>query len=396
MSNTRIFFENVELSISPCLTTLIGGRGSGKSTVIEYLRHALDRARRDDLTDDEPNDVRQVVQSVLSSKNGRDFGDTEGTLLPDYEITADIVVAERAYRVFRSSSGIEVVQDPDQPGEHVAPLDVRSLIAPRILSQKQIAQIARDPASQRGELDALIDPDDLREIANRRQSLVEIMSQLQGTRTRLQERGTKVPSVETELQKVRDQITFLEGDGRKEVLERFDALEGERRWLEDTRREVERLASELDDSAEGIKGSAVTIPLLPESSKTATWLESVANRVLDSRQAATSILRDQARALRTLLDTIGSEQADRWLPAYDESREAYETLRQAMTSRGVDFAQHEKLLQKRAFLERDLGGAAKNRPGARRRRAKAVRDQGSACRNPREPSRCPARSGADA
>ncbi len=348
------FFEDIEVPLNPCLTTLIGGRGTGKSTVIEYLRHALDRARREDLPDDEPSNVREAVQSVLSPKKERDFGHTKGTLLPDHEIVADVVVAERRYRVRRSASGIEVVPDPDQRGAQPAALDVRSLVVPRILSQRQIARIARDPASQRSELDALIDADRLRDIEARRRSLTETLTQLQATRARLTEQGAKLPAVETELQKVRDQIAFLEGAGRKEVLARFDGFERERRWLEDTRKEIDQLASKLDDEAAAMEATDAGAGAPPDGTPTVDWLGSVADRVRTSREASATALCDQARALRALRDTLATEQAERWQAGYDEARSAYNALRQEMTARGVDFAQHEKLLQRRAQLEREL------------------------------------------
>ncbi|WP_142660939.1 AAA family ATPase, partial [Methylacidimicrobium tartarophylax] len=243
------FFEDIEIPVNPCLTTLIGGRGTGKSTVIEYLRYALDRARTEDLPDDGPGNLREAVLSVLSQKRERDFGQSKGTLLPNHEIAVDIVVAERPYRLRRLASGIEVVPDPDQPGAKPASLVVRSLVVPRILSQGQIARIARDSAAQRSELDALIDADRLRAIEDRRCALIETLAELQAARTRLTEQGTKLPEVETELQKVRDQIAFLETEGRSEILVRSDAFERERIWLDNTRKEVERLASVLDEAA---------------------------------------------------------------------------------------------------------------------------------------------------
>jgi len=348
------FFEEVEVPLNPCLTTLIGGRGAGKSTVVEYLRHALDRARREDLPDDEPSNVREAVQSVLSPKKERDFGHTKGTLLPDHEITADVVVADRRYLVRRSASGIEVVPDPDQPSAQPAALDVRSLIVPRILSQRQIARIARDPASQRSELDALVDADRLREIEARRRSLTETLTQLQATRARLMEQGSKLPAVDTELRKVRDQIVFLESAGRKEVLARFDSFERERRWLDETDKEIEQLASRLEEEAGAMEASDAGSGAPPPGTPTVDWLGSVANRVRASRQAAANAMRDQARALRALRNTLSAERADRWQAEYGEARSAYLALRQEMTARGVDFAQHEKLLQRRAQLEREL------------------------------------------
>lgn len=353
------FFEDIEIPVNPCLTTLIGGRGTGKSTVIEYLRHALDRARREDLPNDEPSNVREAVLSVLSQKRERDFGHTKGTLLPDHEIALDIVVAERPYRVRRSASGIEIVPDPELPGAKPAALEIRSLVAPRILSQRQIARIARDPASQRSELDALIDPDRLREIENRRRVLTETLAELQATRTRLTEQGAKLPAVETELQKVRDQIAFVESSGRKELLARFEAFERERRWLEDTRQEIERLAGDLDEAAATTDADDSDGDAPPDATPTAAWLRTVADRVRAAREVAASALRGQAATLRALRDTIVTEQSEKWQASYDEARSAYDGLLQEMTSRGVDFAQHEKLLQRRALLERELASLQK-------------------------------------
>jgi ABC-type lipoprotein export system ATPase subunit len=347
------FFEQIDIPLNPCLTTVIGGRGTGKSTLIEYLRHALDRARKDDLSDEDSSGVREGVLSVLAPKRERDFARTKGTLLPDHVITADVVLAERVYRVRRTASGLEVIPDPDQPGAQPAPLDVRSLLVARILSQRQIARIARDPTSQRSELDALIDPDRVRDLENRRRAITDALAQLQATRTRLTEQGAKLPSVETELQKVRDQIAFLEGGGRQEVLTRFDSYERERRWLEEIQQEAERLAGDLDDVATTIEPTDSSASVPPEGTPTAPWLRTVAESLNDARRGAAGALRDHARALRALRATVGQEQREQWQVPFDEARQAYDALRQEMTSRGVDFAQHEKLLQRRALLERE-------------------------------------------
>jgi hypothetical protein len=348
------FFEDVEIPINPCLTTLIGGRGAGKSTVIEYLRYAFDRARMEDLPDEEPSSIGDAVRSVLSMKKERDFGQTKGTLLPDHEIEVDLVVAERPYRVRRSAAGIEVVPDPDEADARAAALDVRSLVGPRILSQGQIARIARDPASQRSALDALIDPDRLREIENRRRALIETLAELQAARTRLTEQGAKLPAVETELTKVRDQIAFVESGAHREILNRFDALERERRWLEDTDAELEGLAGELEEWAESVAPDSAPPAALPDATPSSAWLRSVEERVRVARSEAARALRDQAAPLRALRKSIGDERAERWQAAYDEARSAYEALRAEMAARGVDFAQHEKLLQRRVLLEREV------------------------------------------
>ena len=346
------FFDEVEIPLNPCLTTLIGGRGTGKSTLVEYLRYVLDRARSGDLQDDDPGGVQDLVGSVLSPKSGRDFGQTKGTLLPEHEVSVDVVVAERRYRVSRSGTGFEVIQDADQPPGQPTPLDVRSLVRPRVLSQRQIARIARNPASQRTELDALIDASNLREIENQRRLQAETLAQLQATRKRLSEQSARLPSVTTELQTVHDQIAFLQGEGRKEVLERFDGFERQRAWLEDRRKELTDIAARLD-SESTVVAPPDADPDAAEPTAT-TWLGSVADRIGAAREAAAAALRGQAEMLRELETTIAREQAGQWQVEYDEARAAYEGLREEMVERGVDFTQHEKLLQRRAQLEREL------------------------------------------
>ena len=299
------------------------------------------------------------MQSVLSTKREQDLGYAKGTLLPNYRITVDIVVAERLYQKCRSSSGVNIVSDPDQQNPQSTPLDVRSLVLPRILSQRQIAQIARDPASQRYELDALIDPDSLREIKEHRDTLVETLTKHLASRTRLTTSKAKLPSENTELQKAHDQNSFLESGGRKEGWAHFDAMEAERRWLEDAAKEIPRLASELDESAEGMGKSPVEARDLPSLESEGTWLRSVADRILVSREAAARRFHDQAQALRSLHEDILSEPKKQWQPDYDLARATYETLMDEMKSRGVALTEHEKLLQRRAQLERETASLQK-------------------------------------
>ena len=348
------FFEDVEVAFNPCLTTLIGGRGSGKSTVVEYLRHILDRNRREDFPGEGGEEIRAAVEKILRTKSGRDFGETEGTLLPDHEVEVDLVVAERRYRVRRTAGGFEILRDPDTSSAERAPLDVRALVVPRILSQRQIARIARDPASQRGELDALLDQDRLAVIQSDRRNVVERIVSVQSQRGRLKERRKTLPARETELQKVTDQIAFLEQAGRKDVLARFQGFERERHWLESVLREVEAQAQSLEERAAQAQSAADELPEVPVQGPTSSWIDGVWQRVRGRIRQAANSLRSEAAGLRDLAGVVGRERAVEWQPAYDRARREYDALRTDMQARGVDFTQHEKLLQQRVNLEREV------------------------------------------
>lgn len=348
------FFEKIEVPFNSCLTAMIGGRGSGKSTLVEYLRLALDRGRPRDFPGDGSSELRERFEKLVREKPTRDHGRSEGTLLPDHRISVDVVVSGRRYRIVREAGGTSVIRDPDTDTAEPMPLDVRSLIAPRILSQRQISRIARDPAAQRSELDALLDGDDIRRFESERAGLLERLQSLQATRRRLRERELTLPARRTDLQRVRDQIDFLEGSGGRQILSRFDAYEREKRWLGEASRTVEEAAIDLDDAAGRVEALPARLGPPPQGGPNEAWLRELSERASHTATETGRSVRERAATLREEGTRIGEERTAHWQPGYDTIREHYEQLREELATRGVDFAQHEKLLQQRAGLEREV------------------------------------------
>jgi len=346
------FFEDVDIAFNSCLNTLIGGRGSGKSTVIECLRYALDRARADDFEDDE-REVCEQVQRFLARKEQRDYGETAGMLLPDYQICVDLEVAGHLYRVTRTDEGVKIARDPEKAqGDHLE-LDVRALIAPRILSQRQIARIAQDPAAQRRELDAIAGPDFTRQFKERRQALLEKLEGLQITRRNLKERVAKLPMRETELQTVKDKIELLERGGSKDILERYQKYVEEQRWLQNALSELEEITKGLENTAAKIKETGDRIGPAPED-PTTQWIGRVA-KSLDARVSKTeSDIKKLRDSLREFASEIKAGQEKHWLAGYQEAETKYQALQEQMEERSVSLAQHKQLLQKRAELEDEI------------------------------------------
>lgn len=345
------FFEEVNIPLNPCLNTLIGGRGSGKSTVIECLRYAIDRARPEDFDEDE-GEIREAVQKLLRAKTGRDYGETTGMLLPDHEVRLGLNVAGQDYSVVRSRDGFRVFLARGGTDQEL-PLDVRALIAPRVLSQRQIARIARDPAAQRRELDALMEPSQTREFLEQRRLLLEEIEQIQANRRRILDRLSTLPARETELKKVTDQMAFLERGGNKDVISAFRAFQGEARWMREAESTVEGLATELESQAARVEDAVGKVLAVPEG-PTAQWGRSVSDRFSRALASIAEALRHQAEDLKAVLIAARREQSDIWQPAYRKAQEDYERLRDEMQSAGVEFGQHASLLQRRSLLEKEV------------------------------------------
>jgi len=347
------FFESVEIPFSPCLTTLIGGRGSGKSTVVEYLRFVLDRARREDFSGEAGNETWESVQKFLKGKEQRDFGETCGTLLPDYEIEVEVVVAEQHYRILRTADGIRVFQEREGEWQEVS-LEVRTLIAPRVFSQRQIAHIAQTPAAQRVELDALLDANKVRKIEKEIEKTKAELTQLQQFREHLKDEWKKLLSYETELRKIGHHIAYIEQKGGSKILQRLHVCEQEQNWLEEILQILERRAEALDEDATDVEREISGLPGIPMDNSIDSWLESVSRRVEEALVTLAETLRREAKRLRGLASAIKSELDAQWRPQYEQVQKAYGAIREELETREIDLEQYERLVEQRGYYEREI------------------------------------------
>jgi ABC-type enterochelin transport system ATPase subunit len=345
------FIDDISIDLNDSLNTLIGGRGSGKSTLIEAVRYTLDRARREDFDEDEA-EVKDNIDKLLGSKERRDYGETPGILLPGFEFQATVRVSGREYLVNRDSNGITV---RDSSTNDKQSLDIRTLISPRILSQRQIARIARDPVAQRRELDGLTDPTAAREFNEKLSSLRAKLTSLQADRKISRGKVSSLPERQTELRKIADQIALLERGANKDILDRFRRLQSEDEWLNKVVATLTTTADQLTKAGTTLAGTEQSIANPPEDPST-PWLNDVVSRARTIVTSARTAIEGQAKEIRDLSSQVKDERVQQWLPGFEPVRKEYEKLTVEMQEKGVTFGEHEKLLQRRSAMERDIAG----------------------------------------
>jgi len=116
------FLDEQAVGISPELTCLIGGKGTGKSTVIESVRWAFD------MDPPEESDAQRLREQVLR-------GGSKVT------VTVRTAAPPAVHRIERTAPHAPVVRD--EIGSILADVAPRSLIAPLIFSQKQLYDTAQ-------------------------------------------------------------------------------------------------------------------------------------------------------------------------------------------------------------------------------------------------------------
>lgn len=363
IKNTDLY-QQIKIPFSPNLTTIIGGRGAGKSTIIEYLRYSLDRAKSADFSDSsEAGSIKRYVDSILSRKRSRDYGLNEGTLLEDYLIEVEVTVSKRVYRITRSSVGIQTFSlDENGDAKVTDSLDVRTLIRPKIISQKQIAHIAENPAALRTELDALLDTSELQSIRDGIHRDREKLIDLQRERTSLENDRLKLPELYTELRTVSDQISIVEDAGNRKVLAAFRDVRQKSKWLKAVRDELVSLAIQFDNLSQQTEteptNSQHLVPVLTtnESKKSDPndWIQSVIDRIHRTRGEAAQGLKHYADTLRSLAETLQREQSETWDPYCKSVYEDYKQVEGELPKQGTSPAFYEQLIQRRVGIQRQI------------------------------------------
>ncbi len=287
----------------------------------------------------------------LASKESRDFGQTPGMILPDTSVELEVVVATRTYRIVRDARGIRVTDPKDWVASEQ--LDVRSLLNPRILSQRQIADIAGNREAQLLELDATI-PESIRAFTIEAGTLVSEFERRQVELRRLRAQQALIPAVETEFRTVSDKISFLEQGESQDLLQRMAALQAEQRWLDVALRALVDRRSALDEESTAASAADASLSSPPQASPTAAWLREVELRVRQQLQESAELSRVRSNGLAATKEAIEAERQQIWEPAYREASEAFAALETEARERGVRFSEHRSLIARRLELETKL------------------------------------------
>ena len=195
------FLDGMTIHFNSNLNVLIGGRGAGKSTVIESLRYVLDK---EPVGDEAARAHGGIVQKVLQP----------GTKLSLRVRTTH--PSTREYVVERSVSQPPVVKDDRGKSSQLRPIDILPTI--EIFGQHEILELARSPAKRTSLLDRFLEHDDA--LAQR---TVKVRQSLKETRR-------SILSANVELQQVEDQLASL--PKLEEILDRYQEVGLEERLQE--------------------------------------------------------------------------------------------------------------------------------------------------------------------
>ncbi len=291
------FLDGVRFPFNPQLNSLIGGKGTGKSTVVESIRYAFDLGYRTEEVQRAANDLREHA-----FRSGSKVSVVVETDAP----------ASKRYIVERTAPHAPVVRDSD--GQPRPDLDANTLVRPCIYGQKEIFGIAQNTSARLEMLDGFA-ANDLRDVLAREDQLLdgcrENATLILTTQRRIDDADAKL----AELPSLEEWRTRFRQAGFEDLLRERRQLDREDRLLgaaDKALAERERVAAGLAGRGEHLGD---TLSVAPEEELPNAELLSRALAILDQTEQRweTSIteLRDEVTQARARLAEVRGNWSDR-------------------------------------------------------------------------------------
>ncbi|MBI1747101.1 MAG: ABC transporter [Acidobacteria bacterium] len=335
------------LVLNPWMNAVIGGRGTGKSTLVEFLRLAL---RRDG---ELPNSLKPDFE-----KYGQVYADRDESGLLTNAAAIHVVYRKDgiSFRIQWNPSGsLDPIQEQTSQGWQRAEGDIGQRFPVRMYSQKQIFQLARTPLA----LLSIINDAPEVDYASWKRRLSADENQYLSLRAKIREieAGLSEESrLKGELDDVKRKLSAFEQSGHAETLKtlqkrrrQLQAVEAWDSGLGDAGRRLREIADEICpdilDGASFDKTSQEDTRLLELVQQTTKSAEEIAAQVKVLAERADHVVTDWRK----------QKDASIWKAATDEAIRAYETLLERLRNEGVaDPSGYGVLVQRHQTIDKQI------------------------------------------
>lgn len=335
------------LELSPYFNAIIGGRGTGKSTVVHALRLATRREGEIQALP-EDSEPRERFESFRQIARGRE---DQGAIRPETEIRVEWeqegALLRLRWRADGQSPSVE--ERRDGQWQRSASQDINPGRFPiRLFSQGQIAAMA---GAGRQALLSIID--EAADVEPLRQVFEEARRTFFAQRARLREIDGKLaalPEVERRLQEVEGKLKALAQGDHAAIQQAFARVQRQARMVEEALAQMRKGVTALRQTAEGLLLDDWPSQHFSEAdADLLAWRNDAEALLAATRQR----LEQEAVALDQGIATVDTdERLAAWRARAEAARQAHEKLQAQLAAQGVaDPHAFERLTQARQQLE---------------------------------------------
>ncbi len=334
---------------NPWLNALIGGRGTGKSSVLEFMRITL---RREGELDKFPDLASEFKGKYASERAGRAAG---GLQTADTQFRLVYVKDGQHYRInFARNGSLPLIEESAGANEwKSATGDIPSRFPVRIYSQKEIYAFADSPAALLG----VIDQDPAVGKSEWEAAWAREQAGYRNLMAKIRELNTALANesrLQGELDDVNRKLQVLEKSGNQAILQAYQRTRNQARYLELWAKDAEDLPHRILDFAQQVG--------LPDFDS-GQFDPTLDGGVLAAAGKMAEGMKDLAKKLETLAaeaDAVTKSwkvfQSDSaWSERVAKAQQDYEALVQQLQTRGVqDPSEFGARIRQRQTLEQQL------------------------------------------
>lgn len=316
------FFKDVVFNLNPNLTCLVGGTGTGKSTIIEFLRYCFD-----DLSPfkEIATDSYEKVEKLIGAG---------GTISVEYtsENGEDVIISREVNDPMYRDEETVLIKDKDD-------LDVLMPSKPVFFSQGEIARIAMNPIAQLELIDKYIDISTEnrleQELTSALASNASVLTEIRSNRIFLEQELNDPENGKLAIEKERDR---LQEQLKNPIFAEFPKWELEGRFIKQT-------VEGIDKAHKAIKESLINVNIeeyfpikLDNASPNYPKLQSM-NQIPDALSSVISELIDQLDADVLKIGLEANKIYSEWELLFTKRKQEYEQFLAQLGAEDVNKAQ---------------------------------------------------------
>lgn len=330
----------LKTKFSPWLTSVIGGRGSGKSTIINYLRIAL--ARVDEMPDEVQAEFSKFYQ--IGRKNATGMLRNETTI--EVEIFKDGILHFITWNQFTHS--LQTWNDSTDAWDAATTVsNIKELFPIQIFNQKELYALTGNPSKLIELIDSQFDKTAWTEA---KEKLVDKWLADRAARRQFYNAISEEANITAQLGSTNNKISLYESSTFRDTLSNFNKLTEANKFFADTNINVSQFITQL----EALEQTVPNIQL-PE-----TINDVVVNENLEFVQTLNAALTTAKEKLTEAIASIAPykenlpEQFNElpWHEQFEQAKQAYDGIAENIQELGNET--YETLIQRRANLNDKL------------------------------------------
>lgn len=330
----------LKTEFSPWLTSVIGGRGSGKSTIINYLRIAL--ARIDEMPPEVQTEFDKFNQ--IGRRNGT------GMLKAGTKIEVEIFKDGKLHLIIWDNSLHTLQEWNVTAGSWDAPntvSNIKELFPIQIFNQKELYALTGNPSKLIELIDSQFDKPSWTEAKDR---LVSKWLTDRATRRQLDSAISEEANIRAQLGSANNKIALFESSDYRDTLNNFNKLTATNKFFTDSSENVTQFISQLEELEQ--EAPNIEIPEIINDVVVDDSLQFI--QTMNAALAAAKAKLTEAIVLVTpYKENLPSQfNALPWFAQFEAAKQAYDAIAGSIQELGTET--YETLIQRRATLNNKL------------------------------------------